>query len=86
MPYSEHSSFVRCCCDALESNALTRPASLQFELSAFALSVDYDRIIATVNVGSPQSRAKMAKWFERWKAERKRRNFVPITPRASTYF
>jgi DNA cross-link repair 1A protein len=58
----------------------------QFELSAFALSVDYERIIATVNVGSPQSRAKMAKWFERWKAERKRRAFVPVTPRASTFF
>lgn len=36
-----------------------------FELSAFALSVDYVRIIATVNVGNPTSRAKMARWFEK---------------------
>ncbi|KAK0530048.1 DNA cross-link repair protein PSO2/SNM1 [Tilletia horrida] len=44
-----------------------------FELTAFALSLDYDRIIATVNVGNPASRAKMEKWFERWMIEKKRR-------------
>ncbi|KAE8234279.1 hypothetical protein CF326_g677 [Tilletia indica] len=44
-----------------------------FELTAFALSLDYDRIIATVNVGNPTSRAKMEKWFERWATEKKRR-------------
>ncbi|CAD6885849.1 unnamed protein product [Tilletia controversa] len=44
-----------------------------FELTAFALSLDYDRIIATVNVGNPTSRAKMEKWFERWALEKKRR-------------
>jgi len=57
-----------------------------FELTAFALSVDYDRIIATVNVGSAQSRAKMNKWFERWKAERKKRNGRPVEPRTDEYF
>jgi hypothetical protein len=36
-----------------------------FELTAFALSVDYVRIIATVNVGNPTSRNKMARWFEK---------------------
>lgn len=44
-----------------------------FELTAFALSLEYDRIIATVNVGNPTSRAKMEKWFERWAIEKKRR-------------
>ncbi|KAK0554084.1 DNA cross-link repair protein PSO2/SNM1 [Tilletia horrida] len=44
-----------------------------FELTAFALSLKYDRIIATVNVGNPTSRAKMEKWFERWMLEKKRR-------------
>lgn len=31
------------------------------------------RIIATVNVTSETSRAKMKSWFEKWQAERKRR-------------
>ena len=43
------------------------------ELTAFAMSVDWVRIIATVNVGSAASRAKMEKWFEKWAAERKAR-------------
>jgi len=30
-------------------------------------------MIATVNVHSAASRAKMQKWVERWQAERKRR-------------
>ena len=57
-----------------------------FELSAFALSVDYVRIIATVNVGNPTSRAKMARWFEKWKAEKKRRNYRPVEPRTDDYY
>ncbi|KAH8108880.1 DRMBL-domain-containing protein [Phellopilus nigrolimitatus] len=43
------------------------------ELTCFALSLDWGRMIATVNVGSAASRAKMQKWVERWEAERKRR-------------
>ncbi|KAL5512893.1 PSO2 [Sanghuangporus vaninii] len=43
------------------------------ELACFALSIDCGRIVATVNVGSATSRAKMSKWVERWDAERKRR-------------
>lgn len=35
--------------------------------------MDHVRIIATVNVHSETSRAKMKAWFERWQAERKRR-------------
>ncbi|KAH9851916.1 DRMBL-domain-containing protein [Lenzites betulinus] len=44
-----------------------------FELTCFALSLDWGRMIATVNVGSEASRGKMAKWVERWEAERKKR-------------
>ncbi|KAG8832703.1 hypothetical protein FRC17_000849 [Serendipita sp. 399] len=44
-----------------------------FELSCFALSISYTRMIATVNVGSAKSRTKMNGWFEKWEAEKKRR-------------
>lgn len=57
-----------------------------FELTAFCLSVDYDRIIATVNVGNPNSRNKMARWFEKWKAEKKRRNGEAVEPRSQDFF
>ncbi|PWN43805.1 DRMBL-domain-containing protein [Ceraceosorus guamensis] len=57
-----------------------------FELTAFALSIDYDRIIPTVNVGNPTSRAKMKRWFERWAQEKKRRGGQAVVGRADTYF
>uniref|UniRef100_V5EYI2 DNA repair metallo-beta-lactamase domain-containing protein n=2 Tax=Kalmanozyma brasiliensis (strain GHG001) TaxID=1365824 RepID=V5EYI2_KALBG len=60
-----------------------------FELTAFALSTRYDRIIATVNVGSPASRAKMAKWFEKWMLEKRRREkngLGELEARAVTYW
>lgn len=60
-----------------------------FELTAFALSTRYDRIIATVNVGSPTSRAKMAKWFEKWMLEKRRREkngLGELEARAVTYW
>ncbi|TKY87272.1 hypothetical protein EX895_003949 [Sporisorium graminicola] len=60
-----------------------------FELTAFALSTRYDRIIATVNVGSPTSRAKMAKWFEKWMLEKRRREkqgLAELEARAVTYW
>ncbi|CBQ72092.1 conserved hypothetical protein [Sporisorium reilianum SRZ2] len=60
-----------------------------FELTAFALCTRYDRIIATVNVGSPTSRAKMAKWFEKWMLEKRRRDkngLGELEARAVTYW
>lgn len=44
-----------------------------FELTAFALSIDVGKIIATVNVGTAKSRGMMSKWFEKWDVERKKR-------------
>ena len=44
-----------------------------FELTCFALSVEWEKIIATVNTGSEASRAKMNQWFERWKKEKAKR-------------
>ena len=49
-----------------------------FELTCFALSFDWTRMIATVNVGSETSRGKMAKWVERWEAERKKRGKIEV--------
>lgn len=43
------------------------------ELTCFALSLRWTRIIATVNVGTQAGRAKMQRWFEKWAVERKRR-------------
>ena len=44
-----------------------------FELTCFALSLDWVRIVATVNVGSESSRAKIQGWVDKWAAERKKR-------------
>jgi len=41
-----------------------------YELTCFALSLDWGKMIATVNVGNPKSRGKMERWFEKWQAER----------------
>ena len=58
-----------------------------FELTAFALSCDWVKMIATVNVGSEASRAKMAKWVEKWEAEKKKRGTVAIVDhRAPDYW
>ena len=43
------------------------------ELACFAISLDYAKVVATVNVGSAAGREKMQKWIERWDAERRRR-------------
>lgn len=44
-----------------------------FELTCFALSLDWNKMIATVNVGTTRSRGKMEAWFEKWRAERVKR-------------
>lgn len=48
-----------------------------FELTCFALSLHWGKMIATVNVGNAKSRGKMEKWFEKWQAERIRRLKAP---------
>ena len=44
-----------------------------FELTCFALSIEWEKMIATVNIGSEASRAKMNQWFERWKKAKAKR-------------
>ncbi|KAF8817456.1 DRMBL-domain-containing protein [Phlegmacium glaucopus] len=44
-----------------------------YELTCFAMSFNWTRMIATVNVGSEASRRKMFNWVARWEAERKKR-------------
>ncbi|KAJ7091501.1 DNA cross-link repair protein pso2/snm1 [Mycena belliarum] len=51
-----------------------------FELTCFALSLRWGRMIATVNVGSEGSRARMARWVQKWDAERKRRGRDAAVP------
>ncbi|KAF5377755.1 hypothetical protein D9757_008069 [Collybiopsis confluens] len=43
-----------------------------FELTCFAMSLEWGKMIATVNVGSESSRGKMTKWVESWEKERKK--------------
>ncbi|KAG8677927.1 hypothetical protein FRC09_020275 [Ceratobasidium sp. 395] len=56
------------------------------ELTCFALSVDWARMIATVNVGSAASRAKMSAWFEKWAKARKERGNAPVEHRNEEYW
>ncbi|KAG6897828.1 hypothetical protein C0992_010633 [Termitomyces sp. T32_za158] len=51
-----------------------------FELTCFAMSFDWGKMIATVNVGSESSRSKMAKWVAKWEAERKKRGKNEVIP------
>lgn len=58
-----------------------------YELTCFAMSFNWTKMIATVNVGSESSRGKMSKWVERWEAERKKRGADTIvTPRHEDYW
>ncbi|KAJ7625529.1 beta-lactamase-like protein [Roridomyces roridus] len=51
-----------------------------FELTCFALSIKWGRMIATVNVGSERSRAKMGRWIKKWEEERRKRAKDQIVP------
>ncbi|KAH9031313.1 hypothetical protein EDB85DRAFT_2290128 [Lactarius pseudohatsudake] len=44
-----------------------------FELTCFVLSLDWARIVPTVNVESAASRAKISTWIARWEEERRKR-------------
>lgn len=44
-----------------------------YELTCFALSTDWARIVATVNVERAASRAKISAWVARWETERRKR-------------
>jgi DNA cross-link repair 1A protein len=57
-----------------------------FELTCFAMSCNWAKMIATVNVGSEKSRAKMAKGVERWENEKKRSKEPVVNPRAADYW
>ncbi|KAH9000069.1 DRMBL-domain-containing protein [Lactarius akahatsu] len=51
-----------------------------FELTCFALSLDWARIVPTVNVESAASRAKISTWIARWEAERRKRPLGVVPP------
>ncbi|KAK4057979.1 DNA cross-link repair protein PSO2/SNM1 [Microbotryomycetes sp. JL221] len=61
-----------------------------YELTCFALSLDYVKMIPTVNVHSVASRNKMKDWMQRWQQEKKRRQDLNIprmvTPRSPDYW
>ncbi|KAJ7509864.1 DNA repair metallo-beta-lactamase-domain-containing protein [Mycena galericulata] len=50
-----------------------------FELTCFALSVRWGRMIPTVNL-SEHSRAKMGRWIKKWELERKKRGKDDVVP------
>ncbi|KAG0169653.1 hypothetical protein DFQ30_003456 [Apophysomyces sp. BC1015] len=50
------------------------------ELGAFIASLDIQRIIPTVNMGSEKSRQKMAGFYNRWQEEKKKKGKVQIVP------
>ncbi|KAF6761492.1 DNA cross-link repair protein pso2/snm1 [Ephemerocybe angulata] len=57
-----------------------------YELTCFAMSLRWTKMIATVNVGSEKSRAKMAKWVSKWEAERKKRGEEEVAHRHLDYW
>ncbi|TFY72280.1 hypothetical protein EVG20_g712 [Dentipellis fragilis] len=57
-----------------------------FELTCFTLSLDWARIVATVNVGSESSRGKIATWVARWEAEKKKRSPGVVPYRTLDYW
>ncbi|KAF9006031.1 DNA repair metallo-beta-lactamase-domain-containing protein [Cyathus striatus] len=56
------------------------------ELTCFAMSIDWFKIIPTVNIGSEISRKKMSMWIGKWEAERKKRKTSIVPHRHSEYW
>lgn len=56
------------------------------ELTCFALSIEWEKMIATVNIGSETSRVKMNQWFERWKKEKAKRKELVVRYRDIDYW
>ncbi|KAG7093991.1 hypothetical protein E1B28_007621 [Marasmius oreades] len=54
------------------------------ELTCFALSFEWTKMIATVNVGSETSRVKMTCWMSKWEAERKQQGNNYTVPNRHT--
>jgi DNA cross-link repair 1A protein len=42
------------------------------------MSLEWGKMIATVNVDSANSRGKMAKWFEKWEVAKKKRGSAEV--------
>ncbi|XP_006461805.1 hypothetical protein AGABI2DRAFT_185905 [Agaricus bisporus var. bisporus H97] len=58
-----------------------------YELTCFAMSFNWLKVVATVNVNSESSRGKMTKWVERWEGERRKRGTdILVTPRREDYW
>ncbi|TFL01927.1 DNA repair metallo-beta-lactamase-domain-containing protein [Pterulicium gracile] len=57
-----------------------------FELTCFALSLEWDRIIATVNVGSEKSRGNMKRWVDKWAVERAKKGAGGVKERDPHYW
>ena len=57
-----------------------------FELTCFALSIEWEKMIATVNIGSEASRARMNQWFERWKKAKAKRSELIVQYRDIDYW
>ncbi len=50
------------------------------ELTCFCCSLDIERIVPTVNVGSAKSREKMKSWIEKWDAEKRKQGRLQLDP------
>lgn len=76
--------------ESTEHHAGLTEHSSFFELTCFALSLDYVKMIPTVNVHTETSRNKMKMWMTRWMDEKKRRADAKIPrmvpPRSESYF
>lgn len=59
--------------DSRRARADAGPFTRRTRLTCFCLSLDYTRVIPTVNVHTANSRNKMKAWIDRWAAEKKRR-------------